>query len=77
MTKPGSGAAAVIRLCPDGPLLVGGSVEVRDETGRLINAEAATVALCRCGQSANGLLCDGPHTDGQARRRCQGVAALD
>jgi CDGSH-type Zn-finger protein len=57
--KPSEGA--VIRAYPDGPLLVRGDFELRDETGELIDPGRATIALCRCGRSALKPLCDGSH----------------
>ncbi|TCC44383.1 CDGSH iron-sulfur domain-containing protein [Kribbella pittospori] len=57
-----AGAAAVIRAYPDGPLLVRGDFELRDENGDLLPAGRRTIALCRCGHSARKPLCDGTHT---------------
>jgi CDGSH-type Zn-finger protein len=53
---------AVIRAYPDGPLLVRGLFELRDETGAVIDPGRKTVALCRCGRSSLKPLCDGSHT---------------
>lgn len=48
-----------VRLAPNGPLIVQGTIEVQDQTG------ATTIhtmtALCRCGASANKPYCDGSH----------------
>jgi hypothetical protein len=40
-------AGAVIRAYADGPLLVRGDFELRDEAGELIDPGRATIALCR------------------------------
>ncbi|MFG1621969.1 CDGSH iron-sulfur domain-containing protein [Kribbella sp. NPDC049227] len=50
-----------IRAYPDGPLLVRGPFELRDEDGEPIDPGRATIALCRCGRSAIKPLCDGTH----------------
>jgi CDGSH-type Zn-finger protein len=55
-------AGAVIRAYADGPLLVRGDFELRDEAGELIDPGRATIALCRCGRSARKPLCDGTHS---------------
>ncbi len=45
---------------PDGPLIVRGDVEIRDESGVVVS-RGRTVALCRCGVSAIKPWCDGTH----------------
>lgn len=45
---------------PNGPLLVRGALEVVSGTGRTVG-KITTVALCRCGGSANKPYCDGTH----------------
>ncbi|GAA3666135.1 hypothetical protein GCM10023081_01160 [Arthrobacter ginkgonis] len=50
-----------ITVCPQGPLLVRGEIELRDAEGRLIEPGRGTVALCRCGASARKPFCDGSH----------------
>jgi len=52
--------ANTVRVAPHGPLYVHGDVVVQDESGtrRLTDTR---VALCRCGGSANGPLCDSTH----------------
>ncbi|HMO10379.1 MAG TPA: CDGSH iron-sulfur domain-containing protein [Actinotalea sp.] len=52
---------ARITLCPDGPVLVRGPVELLDESGGQVAARRRTVALCRCGGSAIKPWCDGTH----------------
>ena len=46
---------------PDGPLILRGAVDVRDDTGAVIEHTRQTVALCRCGASAIKPWCDGTH----------------
>jgi CDGSH-type Zn-finger protein len=62
MTDSPGNDIAVIRAYEDGPLLVRGSFELRDEAGAVIDPGRATIALCRCGLSALKPLCDGSHT---------------
>lgn len=52
---------ASITVCPRGPLLVRGPVELLDGDGNPIENHRETVALCRCGASAIKPLCDGSH----------------
>lgn len=58
-----------IRAYPDGPLLVRGPFELRDENGEPIESGRATIALCRCGRSAIKPLCDGMHSVGRKRKQ--------
>lgn len=46
---------------PDGPLIVRGAIDLRDEDGEPIPHTRHTVALCRCGASAIKPWCDGTH----------------
>lgn len=52
-----------IKVLKDGPVLVSGAaMELVDPQGNTIAiAEDKTVALCRCGASANKPYCDGSH----------------
>lgn len=50
-----------IQALKNGPLIVQGSVEVLDSGGRPMAPPKPSVALCRCGQSANKPFCDGTH----------------
>lgn len=52
--------AAEIRALPGGPLLVSGSVTIVGEDGEAM-PQSAKVALCRCGKTQRGPLCDGSH----------------
>jgi len=49
-----------IQPLPGGPLVVSGNLEVISGTGRTIR-KATSLALCRCGASANKPFCDGSH----------------
>jgi CDGSH-type Zn-finger protein len=51
----------------DGPLLIRGAFELLTQDGQPIEAGRATVALCRCGLSANKPFCDGTHKVGKFR----------
>lgn len=50
-----------ITAYPDGPLLVRGPVDLRDDDGNPIEHRRRTVALCRCGLSTIKPFCDGTH----------------
>ena len=52
---------ASICVYPDGPLIVRGPAVLVDERGREIEVRRRTFALCRCGRSRKGPLCDGTH----------------
>ncbi|HEY5979592.1 MAG TPA: CDGSH iron-sulfur domain-containing protein [Microlunatus sp.] len=56
-----SGAASSITVCPDGPLLVRGPVELLSAGGEPVEHRRRVVALCRCGRSRLKPLCDGSH----------------
>ena len=45
----------------DGPLLVRGPVELRDQDGNPIATRAGVIALCRCGKSRQAPFCDSSH----------------
>nr|WP_082492296.1 CDGSH iron-sulfur domain-containing protein [Leifsonia sp. Root4] len=51
-----------VTACPNGPLIVRGEVELRDENGDVLPRSRKTVALCRCGASTIRPFCDGSHT---------------
>src|SRR3984957_10827045 len=53
---------AVITPSPDGPLIVRGRFVITGPDGQPVPAGRKTVALCRCGKSANKPFCDGSHT---------------
>ncbi len=50
-----------ITVCPDGPLLVRGPVELLSADGEPVQHHRRVVALCRCGRSRLKPLCDGSH----------------
>ena len=45
----------------DGPYLVRGPVEIRDQNGTPVQLDRETIALCRCGKSRIRPFCDGTH----------------
>lgn len=51
----------VITPYRDGPYLVRGPVELRDQDGEPIVSDRRVVALCRCGRSRIRPFCDGTH----------------
>lgn len=61
MTGAVPGAWPEITLCPDGPILVRGTMRLIDGDGRPLPRTRSTVALCRCGGSAIKPYCDGTH----------------
>lgn len=50
-----------IEVLKDGPILVTGPLSMKNSTGEAIPIEKDTIALCRCGHSANKPFCDGSH----------------
>jgi CDGSH-type Zn-finger protein len=56
-----SGPGVSITVCPDGPLLVRGPVELVSADGETVEHPRRVVALCRCGRSRLKPLCDGSH----------------
>jgi len=50
-----------IVACPNGPLLVRGSVRIVTPDGEPVPRDRRTVALCRCGVSTLKPYCDGTH----------------
>lgn len=55
-----SAKPTVFRLTQNGPILVEGAVTVTDHDGAKVQLPG-TLALCRCGASANKPFCDGSH----------------
>lgn len=47
---------------PDGPLILRGRFVITATDGQPVPAGRKTVALCRCGQSADKPFCDGSHS---------------
>jgi CDGSH-type Zn-finger protein/uncharacterized Fe-S cluster protein YjdI len=54
------GGVLSISLLENGPMMLRGSFEVRDEAGETVY-QSAKAALCRCGGSLNKPFCDGTH----------------
>ncbi len=50
-----------IKVLKNGPLVVQGAVDVQEAEGKTLTPPRPTVALCRCGHSANKPFCDGAH----------------
>jgi uncharacterized Fe-S cluster protein YjdI len=58
--EPVTGPVTVIRVGTNGPLYVRGRIRLEREDGTVVS-EADTMALCRCGATANPPFCDGSH----------------
>ncbi|MEO8476897.1 MAG: CDGSH iron-sulfur domain-containing protein [Actinomycetota bacterium] len=50
-----------VRRYPDGPALVRGATHLIDRAGQVVACGRRTVAICVCGASRLGSLCDGTH----------------
>jgi polyisoprenoid-binding protein YceI len=50
-----------ITVLDNGPLLVEGEIELKDQSGNAIPVSGQPCALCRCGLSKNKPFCDGSH----------------
>lgn len=51
-----------IKINDNGPFLVSGTVALTDGAGNPVDTGGKeTIALCRCGASANAPFCDGAH----------------
>jgi CDGSH-type Zn-finger protein len=66
---PEPAGPTLITICPDGPLLVRGPVQIVDAAGQIVPRSRQTIALCRCGKSQLAPFCDGTHKLGTARTR--------
>lgn len=53
--------SVTVTPCEDGPLLIRGPFELVTQDGERISPGRGTVALCRCGRSAQKPFCDGSH----------------
>ena len=51
----------VVRVVPDGPLLILGADTIRDENGDDHEVTRPVVAVCACGKSARKPWCDSTH----------------
>ncbi|MBA2743067.1 MAG: CDGSH iron-sulfur domain-containing protein [Chthoniobacterales bacterium] len=54
-------ADVTINIIKNGPLIVNGSVELKDSDGKAYPAQKR-LALCRCGASTEKPFCDGTHS---------------
>jgi CDGSH-type Zn-finger protein len=54
-------AEVKIQALKNGPNIVQGDVEILDSSGKPFKPQRGTIALCRCGASANKPFCDGSH----------------
>ena len=45
----------------NGPLIVEGTIDLKDDSGNTIPVNGQKVALCACGHSKNKPFCDGSH----------------
>jgi uncharacterized Fe-S cluster protein YjdI len=50
----------LMEILPNGPLLIYGTIEVKDKEGNK-TLKNKTTAFCRCGHSENKPFCDGSH----------------
>lgn len=66
MSGFGQGKKTVVQCVKDGPLIIRGPIELRDETGDVIDTGQLT-SLCRCGRSQSYPLCDGRHAQPEAK----------
>jgi 3-phenylpropionate/trans-cinnamate dioxygenase ferredoxin subunit len=57
-------ADVTIKIRPNGPYLVSGSIELQDGDGNVVPLPEGRpmVALCRCGGSVTKPFCDGTHS---------------
>ncbi len=55
-------ANVTVRATPNGPYIAQGSIELLDTEGEKYPLDKESLALCRCGQSANKPFCDGTHS---------------
>jgi 3-phenylpropionate/trans-cinnamate dioxygenase ferredoxin subunit len=55
-------ADVTVRATPNGPLIVHGTIELLDTEGEKYPLDKESLALCRCGHSANKPFCDGTHS---------------
>ncbi len=55
-------APTKVTINKNGPILISGDIEVVDANGKAYGLAGRTsIALCRCGHSANKPFCDGQH----------------
>ncbi len=56
-----SARAVSLTAYPDGPVVLRGPFRLVDSAGDEVATHRRAVALCRCGRSRLGALCDGTH----------------
>ncbi|BCN44465.1 MULTISPECIES: CDGSH iron-sulfur domain-containing protein [Prescottella] len=66
-----------ITVCPDGPLLVRGAIELVDADGAPVDIQRNVVALCRCGGTRNPPFCDSTHKKKKPRRAVRTAARAE
>lgn len=54
-----------MQILKDGPIIVEGPLTLHDTEGNEISSHGSSVAICRCGKSANKPFCDGRHKDAE------------
>lgn len=59
-TEPVFASSVKAQVLPNGPLLVQGTLDVKDKDGN-VETKNGTTAFCRCGASQNKPYCDGAH----------------
>ena len=59
-----------VQALKNGPLIVQGGIDVLDSDGKAMTPPRPTVALCRCGASANKPFCDGGHAKAGFQSTC-------
>jgi CDGSH-type Zn-finger protein len=65
-------ADTVVKVMNNGPIVISGSFEVQDASGRVFTVEAGKpAALCRCGASSTKPFCDGTHRSGGFESRVE------
>jgi CDGSH-type Zn-finger protein len=60
-----------VQAIKNGPLIVQGSIDVLDSNGKPMTPPRPSVALCRCGSSANKPFCDGGHNKAGFQSICE------
>jgi uncharacterized Fe-S cluster protein YjdI len=58
--EPGLIKEVLVETSPNGPLMVHGTLSIKDAMGNVTRKEKVT-AFCRCGGSSNKPFCDGTH----------------
>jgi len=72
-----TGEEVTITVCPDGPLLVRGAVELMGADGEPMDVQRNVIALCRCGGTRRPPFCDSTHKKRKSRRAEQSAHGKD